>query len=120
LPNIGSVPDNILSQQIKIIIQKRDSGLSASTSAALEPRLQQEKSERRIERFFWILAVTILGDCILMKFMDSVFSSLFIILLSLVLLIGMAQWLQVPWIVRHLEALLARYSGKAAAADETE
>jgi hypothetical protein len=67
------------------------------------------------------MAVTVLVDCILFKFLDGVGTSLFVSVISLILLLGVAQWLQVPWVVIHLEALLARLQkSKDKDSDETE
>jgi hypothetical protein len=38
----------------------------------------------------------------------------------LILLIGLANWLEVPWVVRFLEAFLAKLSGSMAGKKETE
>jgi hypothetical protein len=71
---------------------------SAKGAAALESQLEGLQAERKIERFFWILGVVILADCVMFKFEDAWTSNTFVGLLSLVLLIGCARWLEVPWV----------------------
>jgi hypothetical protein len=82
---------------------------SSKGAAALESQLEGVQAERKIERFFWILAVVILSDCVIFKFVilsdcvifkfeDAWTSNTFVGLLSLVLLIGCARWLEVPWV----------------------
>jgi hypothetical protein len=71
---------------------------SSKGAAALESQLEGVQAERKIERFFWILAVVILSDCVIFKFEDAWTSNTFVGLLSLVLLIGCARWLEVPWV----------------------
>jgi len=71
--------------------------------------LEEAKANHKIERFFWILTVTILTDCTLFKLMDSGFPDLFIALLSLILIIGCAQWLEVPYVGVYLDRVFTRF-----------
>jgi len=71
--------------------------------------LENAKTARRIERFFWILVITALFDCLLFKLLDAWFPQTFIILLSIIFLIGLANWLEVPFVTIHPERVLARY-----------
>jgi hypothetical protein len=80
-------------------------GKLANSAASLESKLEEEKSQRKIERFFWILALSIVSLCLLIKFLDNTLGTLFLMLLCIILLIGCAQWLEVPWIVKHLETV---------------
>jgi hypothetical protein len=102
----ASKPDT--SNQIDRLVEQKDSGPSATSAAALELKLEEEQSQRKIERFFWILLSTILGDCVLFKFLDSAGGNLFVGLLSLILLIGCAHWLEVPWVHLQLDRLFNR------------
>jgi hypothetical protein len=96
------------SNQIENLLAQRDHGRSAESAAALESKLEDEKSQRKIERFFWILAVMILADCVLFKLLDSTFSDIFIALLSLILVIGCAKWLEVPYVGQYLDRTFDR------------
>ena len=84
---------------------------SSKGAAALESQLEELKSEQKIERFFWILAVVILSDVIVFKFEDAWTSNIFVGLLSLVMLIGCARWLEVPWVYIPLARIFDRFIG---------
>ena len=79
------------------------------TAAALESQLEQFKTERKQERFMWMLALIGL-------FNTEMFSvlpwggSLFTVLFSLIFLLVAAGTCEVPWIVKHLERLFDRAS----------
>ena len=109
----GSPPD------VPIVLQSRDSVQPIEkAAAALEEQLGQLRAERKVERFFWILTVS----GILNAFLDSFIpwgAAATLLLFSLILLIGAARWLEVPWVVRHLERWFDRAS-MTRASNETE
>lgn len=108
------------SQSTSVIFSKRDRGPASISSAALEAQLQNEKTERRIERFFWIFALSIFLEVFLYKFLDSNFAFGLITCLVLAGLTSLANWLEVPWIVRFLEILFHRLSGGIKGSKEKE
>jgi hypothetical protein len=114
----GSKPGKF--NPIDQLVEQKDRGPSAVSAAALELLLEEEKAQRKIERFFWVLPMTILGSGILIKMVDSIPYTLFIIIISIVLLIGFASWLEVPWILIYLEKAFARFSHTQPAADQRE
>jgi hypothetical protein len=59
------------SSTIDQLVEQRDRGPSAVSAAVLEALLEEEKAQRKVERFFWIVPITILASCILVKFVDS-------------------------------------------------
>jgi hypothetical protein len=99
------------SQSTSVIFSKRDRGPASISSAALEAQLQNEKTERRIERFFWVFSLSIFLEVFLYKYLDSNFAFGLITCLVLAGLTSLANWLEVPWIVRFLEILFHRLSG---------
>lgn len=92
------------------VLSKRDDGASSTAKAQVETELAEEKAERKRERFFYLTGIIVLVDCILFKFLDANLPNLFIVLVSLAIMIGLANWLEVPWVVRPLEAILAKFS----------
>lgn len=91
------------------IIRARDEGPSSTTAAALESQLQGERAERRCERFFWALAVLALVT-VLITALAPWQSSVLCLLFSLVIAIGLGKWLEVPFVVAHLERWYDRAS----------
>lgn len=87
-------------------LKGRDEGPSSVTAAVLESQLQEERANRKTERFFFIFAVTLLADAILIKFLEDWLATLFIIVFSIILILGLAHWLEVPQVIRPLERLL--------------
>jgi len=112
LPNTTSASPTDISREIDVVVSKRDAGPSSTTSAVLESQLSEEKAERRVERFFFIFAVSILLDVIFFKFLDSGWAFTVITVLVLIMLVGVANWMEVPWVVRHLELCLSWLSGR--------
>lgn len=98
----------------------RKADAASRSAAVLESQLQEEKAERRIERFFWIFGLTVLSDVLIYKILDSNFIFILFFSLELAGLIALANWLEVPWIVRPLEALFNRYLGQTTAPKEEE
>jgi hypothetical protein len=99
------------SSQVEFRVKHRDRDASASGAAELELRLDGERSDRRRERFIWILIVTIFSDCILFKFENFWFADTIISLLSMVALIFCARWLEIPWIVIYLDRIFSKLLG---------
>lgn len=95
-------------------------GVSAteSAAAALEAYIEQQKTERKQERFFCLFTVCALINT-LISALTTWHTWLVLMLFTLILLIGVATWLEVPWVVRHLERWLERLS-RSKADDETE
>lgn len=84
--------------------------LSASnTIAALEYKIERMQAERNAERFFWLFGVVILAYGLFAVTLPW-YSSTAILLLSLVLLIGCAQYWGVPWVVPYLSRCFDRLS----------
>ncbi|GAB0117474.1 hypothetical protein Acid7E03_15460 [Acidisoma sp. 7E03] len=108
--NAGPESPQDISSRIDQLLALKESTPSALSAAALESRLEEEKAQRKIERFFWLLGVTVLIDCILFKFEGTVLPNAFIILISLVFLIGCARWLEVPWVYVFLVQCFNRFS----------
>lgn len=83
-----------------------------SAAAALEYQIEHLRTERKQERFFWLLAVTALLNVGVASI--GVANEVVFLLFSLIFLIGAAKWLEVPWIVYHLEKwLYQRLGGKS-------
>jgi hypothetical protein len=87
----------------------------------LESQLSHEKAQRKTERFFWIFVVVFLVEAYLASNVGW-WQFTLVTALAIVFLIGIANWMEVPWIVRHLEACLAIASNrfKSDASKETE
>ena len=89
------------------------------TISQLENSLQANNSERRTERFFWIFLSTSFLNVIIGSLAPGPVWSIFLIL-SIILLIGCARWMEIPWIVTHLERLFNRLIGGRSAVPEIE
>jgi hypothetical protein len=98
--------------RIDRLVEPVETTKSAYSVVQLESLLEEEKAQRRIERFFWIFGLTILFDCILFKFLDASFPESFIIALSIILLIGLAKWLEVPFVAIYLDRAFTRFMGR--------
>jgi len=70
--------------------------------AALQEQIEQQKTERKQERFFWFFTVTALLNVLFSSLAPWHAATVFLIF-SLIGLIGLAKWLEVPWVVTHLE-----------------
>lgn len=75
--------------------------------AALEEQLEDIKTDRKKERYFWIFVVTALLNVIIASFAPT-FAASIMLLFSLVMLIGIAKYLGVPWVVVHLESWFSK------------
>jgi len=100
------------------LFQPVDADATSKGVVVLESKLEEEKSQRKYERFLWILVITILTDCILIKFLDGGFGSFFVCSLSIVLLIAFAKWCEVPWAITYLDQIFHRVFGKPSSSNE--
>jgi hypothetical protein len=66
-----------------------------NVAAKLESGLQEERDSRKEERFYWLLALVIIGNVPLFNAFASSWALLPTLLLELVLLIALADWLGV-------------------------
>jgi hypothetical protein len=76
-------------------------------AAALEASIESMRAEFRKERFVYCFVMAVIFNL----FVSAVGSTTTIgisIVASLILLIGLAKWLEFPWIVTHLELWLDR------------
>jgi hypothetical protein len=79
----------------------------ADTVAALETRLESERTERKDERFLWLLVVVLLIDAIVCEHLSG-FSSAFFLPISLLVPIAAGKMWGVPWIDVHLNRIFDR------------
>ena len=85
-----------------VVATKSDEG-----AGALEKAIESERDSRREERFYWILALTIVLD--VSSFQHLAWAAVtFIFLLEIIGLIGMAKWLGVDAVVVLLERIYSR------------
>ena len=92
-------------------------------AAALENELSARSSRFNKERFAYYFAIITLVDALVGSFVPtSVF--LFLIVASIILLIGLANWLEFPWVITHLvrwlNLLERKVTDKAGGAEKTE
>ena len=73
------------------------------TAAALEAKLAKEQDERKEERFFWVFALVVIFDILVLPPLEVFAIPIF--LLEIVFLIALAKWLGVDWAVVLLERL---------------
>lgn len=92
-------------------------------AAAVENELLERTAQFRKERFVYIFVIITLLDSLFISFAPQNVS-IFLCLASLILLIGLANWLEFPWIITHLErwhaALLSKFEGKKSESDKIE
>lgn len=70
-------------------------------AAALEDELLERTTRFNNERFVYLFVIVVLVDAFMGSFAPgTVFG--FLIISSLILLIGLAKWLEFPWIIEHL------------------
>lgn len=91
------------------VTNTRDEGPSSTAAAVLESQLSEERAQRRCERFFWALAVLALLT-VLITTLAPWQASIVGLLFSLLIAIGLGKWLEVPFIVAHLERWYDRAS----------
>lgn len=80
------------------------------SAAQLEADLQSERDARKEERFYWILALLIVGNVPLFNSIESSWALAPLFLLELILLIGIADWLGVDRVKVLLERVFSRFS----------
>lgn len=78
-------------------------------AAKLESDLQRERDSRREERFYWIMALVIVGNVPIFNTFSSAWALLPTLLLEIVILIGLADWLGVDRVKVLLERLYAKW-----------
>lgn len=78
---------------------------------ALAQQIEQLRTERKQERFFFIFAITALIDVIIANSMSAASLAIFVPL-SLIFLACIASWLEVPWAVVHFERWLSSLGKK--------
>lgn len=102
-----------LRDKFDIVLTKSPDELTSveKAAAALQEQLELQRTERKQERFFWFFAVTALANVIVGSLAPWYAASIFV-LFSLTGLVALASWLEVPWIVRHLERWLDRAHSK--------
>jgi Flp pilus assembly protein TadB len=103
----------LLRENLETITQQRDSGPSSTTAAVLESQLAEEKAERKKERFFLLSAISALIWVLISIALNNSWLSTLLFVVLLVWLIGLANWLEVPWVVRHYEECLAWMTRKS-------
>ena len=69
------------------------------------------KSEFRKERFVYCFVIAVLFNLFVSTVANGLTASLSVVS-TLILLIGLAKWLEFPWVVTHLEVWLDR-AGRA-------
>jgi hypothetical protein len=96
------------SKDIEVLTEiSKPSSLDVS-AAALEQQLQNEQDKRREERFFWIFMTTILIDILALRDVDAALI-VFIALLEIAFLLGLAKWFGIEHIAVPLERLFDKY-----------
>jgi di/tricarboxylate transporter len=71
-------------------------------AAALEESVEGLRAEFRRERFVYIFIIAALFDALLLSVAPAS-AAWFMVVASLVLLIGCAKWLEFPWVIAELE-----------------
>lgn len=71
-------------------------------AAALEESVEHLKAEFRKERFVYIFIIAALFDTLMLAVAPAMASS-FVLVATIILLIGLAKWLEFPWVVTELE-----------------
>lgn len=77
------------------------------SAAILERALRHESDERKTERFYWILAVSLLSNVLAVAATGWILVAF--VPLQLIMLLGLAHWLEVDFIKKPLQQLLDRY-----------
>jgi len=88
-------------------------------AGALEGELQKVRAERCTERFFWSFSTIALTNVIVSSFAPGIAATVFLIF-SLMLALGLARWLEVPFIAPYIERWLEKLMGRVPKPDETE
>jgi hypothetical protein len=101
-PEVGSRSD------IEILNPPNPPSRIDDKAAVLEESVQHLRAEFRRERFVYIFVITVLVDSLMLA-QAPVSAAWFVVVASLVLLIGLAKWLEFPWVVTALEGWHARF-----------
>lgn len=80
-----------------------------AAAASLQAQLEQMRAERKQERYIWIMAVNALGFCLATVAVPGPAAAVLLVFIILELLV-LARFLEVPWIVTHLERWFDRVS----------
>ena len=94
---------------INVLRPKRGEEAEDKAAAGLQTQVETLRTERKHERYFWILGTIALLNVII-DCMSGWYGRLTFLLFSLLFLIAAAKWLEVPFIVHHLEKWFARAS----------
>lgn len=99
--------------QIDTVIPSKKPSPTAQKIAVLEAALTEEKSrlveerrERKQERVVWLIAVIGLLLVFFFKYLDNTLGIFFVGILSLVLIMAAAGWLEMPWIIQYIIATI--------------
>jgi hypothetical protein len=79
------------------------------SAAKLEGALRHESDQRKTERFFWIFALIIAADALVSVVSAKALFGL--VPLQLIILLGLAHWLEVDFVKKPLQQMLDRLSG---------
>ncbi len=104
---LGSAPD--ISVPIEAVLAPRELGPSAKSAAELESKLEDEQAHRKKGRFIWMLITTLLADCLLFKVEDAILPDVFIILISIIALMVMANYCEASFVHVYLERIPNRF-----------
>jgi hypothetical protein len=96
-----------------------DVGSEETAVAALEQKLLEVKAEFLTERFTLIFVIIVLVLALLSKDL-AWFQFIFVALLSLVLLIFLADWWKVPGVKPYLDKIFEHYMPRSRKLTETE
>ena len=96
-----------------------DVGSEETAVAALEQKLLEVKAEFLTERFTLIFVIIVLVLALLSKDL-AWFQFIFVSLLSLVLLIFLADWWKVPGVKPYLDKIFEHYMPRSRKLNETE
>lgn len=88
-------------------------------AASLEGDLQKLRADRCIERYFWVFCVSALLNVLFYAFAPWVAATIFLIF-TLVGLLGLGKWLEVPFIAPYLERWFEKMMGRLPHPGETE
>jgi hypothetical protein len=119
LPSTTTGPANSVGHVIDILRPTAPVGPVADTAAALEAQMEAFKKDRKQERFFWVLAVIALTNAIMLSYLPW-YGALIFLLFSLLLLIAASNYLEAPWVLKHLELWFERASASQKGPTETE
>lgn len=76
----------------------------------LELALRHEADERKTERFFWITGGIVMFDALVCAI--NVWSLAGLVPIELIILIGLAHWLEVDFVKKPLQELFDKHIGR--------